>query len=269
MIIEETYHLLQTKYSNHIEDITIDNVQIGLFLTAVKLSNGSCGVASSDLNSTINCCHKQKRDFGVFTPGKIRGQKVVDLFNHPENSKIMESVKMAALNAVSADIISKSKHVVVEDKDPIDLLDLSGQKTICIVGAFQSYIKKIAQTPHKLYVLELNEEALGEDQKQYFVPAADASSILPLSDIVIITGVTLLNKTLDDLLCHIPADKQVVVVGPTAGLIPDVLFKHNVNIIGSTKITHPESMFKVVSEGGVGFHLFQYCAKKICLLNEN
>lgn len=93
--------------------------------------------------------------------------------------------------------------------------------------------------------------------------------VLPDSDIIIITGLTLLNNTIDNLLSFIPANKQVVVVGPTAGLIPDILFKHNVSIIGSTKITDPERMFTVVSEGGAGFHLFQYCAKKICVLNEN
>lgn len=268
MILEETYRLLQTKYIEYVEDITIDTVQIGLFLTAVKLSNGYCGVASSDVDTSINCCFKRKRDFGDFTPGNINGQKVLDLFNRSECSKILDSVKLAVLNAVSSEIISKSNYKVVEDKDPFDLLDLSGQKIITIVGAFQSYIRKLSETAHKLYVLELNEDAFSEEQKKYYVPAEDASKVLPLSDIIIITGVTLLNNTLDDLLLHIPENRQVIVVGPTAGLIPDALFKHNITIIGSTKITNPDRMFTIVSEGGAGFHLFQYCAKKVCLLNE-
>ncbi|NVO09734.1 MAG: DUF364 domain-containing protein [Bacteroidales bacterium] len=268
MILQETYDLLRTKYSDHLEKITIEKIQIGLFLTAVKLSNGYCGVASSDLDTTINCCHKQKRDFGDFTPGNINGQKVLDLFNCQDNSKILDRVKHAVLNAVSTEIIATSNYKIIEDKDPFDLIDTSGQKTICIVGAFQSYIRKISNTRHKLYVLELNENALAEAQKQYYIPATNASEILPNSDIVIITGLTLANNTLDDLLSHIPSNKQVIIVGPTSGLIPDILFKHGINIIGSTKITNPERMFTVVSEGGAGFHLFKYCARKICILNE-
>lgn len=268
MILQETYDLLYSKYREHLENIIIEKVQVGIFLTAVKLSNGYCGVASSDLDSTINCCHKQKRDFGDFTPGNINGQKVLDLFNFNDDSKVLDRVKHAALNAVSAEIIANSKYKIVEDKDPFDLLDLKGQKTICIVGAFQSYIKKISATHHKLHVLELNESALTEEHKKYYVPAANASEVLPLSDIVIITGLTIANNTLDDLLSLIPSDKQVIIVGPTSGLIPDVLFKHNINIIGLTKITDPDRMFTVVSEGGVGFHLFNYCAKKICIINE-
>ncbi len=268
MILQETYNLLQTKYSEYIENITIEKVQIGIFLTAVKLSNGFCGVAGSDIDATINCCYKQKREFGNFTPGNISGQAVFELFKHTENSKLLDRVKLAVLNAVSTEIISKSNYNVREDIDPFDLLDLSGQKNITIVGAFQSYIKKLSGTQHKLNVLELNQDALGEDQKQFYVPADDAKKVLPISDIIIITGLTLLNNTLDDLLQHIPANKQVVVVGPSAGLIPDVLFNHNVTIIGSTKITNPERMFTVVSEGGSGFHFFQYCAKKMCLQND-
>lgn len=267
MVLQETYDLFLTKYSKDFENITIEKLTIGLFLTAVKLSNGYCGVASSDFDTTINCCHKQKRDFGDFTPGNIRGQKVLDLFRL-DSSKILDSVKLAVLNAASAEIMDKSNYKIIVDKDPFDLIDLSGQKTICIVGAFQSYIKKISSTQHKLYVLELNENALAEDQKQYYVPSVNASKVLPFADIIIITGLTLLNNTLDGLLQHIPANKHVIVVGPTSGLIPDVLFKRNINIIGSTKITNAERMFTVVSEGGAGFHLFKYCAQKICILNE-
>ncbi len=269
MVLHDTYDLLLTKYRSYIEGVTIEKVQIGIFLTAVKLSNGYAGVAGSELDSTINCCHKQKREFGDFTPGNISGHKIVDLFNHPVNSILLDRVKLAVLNAVSSEIVAQSKYQIIEDKDPFELLDLSGQKTISIVGAFQTYIKKLSKSDHKLYVLELNESALDDDQKQYYVPAENASRILPLSDIIIITGLTLLNNTLDDLLKHIPANKQVIVVGPTAGLIPDILFKHHITIIGSTKITDPDRMFTIVSEGGAGFHLFQYCAKKICLLNNS
>jgi len=268
MILQETYDLLHSKYNSYIENITIEKIQIGLFLTAVKLSNGYCGVATSDLDSTINCCHKQKREFGDFTPGKINGQKVSDLFNYSANSQILDRVKHATLNAVSSEIIAKSNYRIIEDKDPFDLLDLSGQKSICLVGAFQSYISKISGTNHKLKVLELNENALSDEQKQYYVAAENASEVLPFADIIIITGLTIANNTLDDLLSHIPVNRQVVVVGPTSGLVPDILFKHNINIIGSTRITNPDMMFTVVSEGGAGFHLFKYCAQKICILNE-
>lgn len=166
MILLETFELLQDKYKSYLESISIEKVQIGIFLTAVKLSDGNCGVSSTDLDSTINCCHKRKRDFGNFTPGNISGQNVMDLFKLSDGSKLLDSVKLAVLNAVSAEIISKSNIKTIDNIDPFDLLDLQGHKTISIVGAFQTYINKLANTNHKLNVLELNEDALSPEQKK-------------------------------------------------------------------------------------------------------
>lgn len=87
-----------------------------------------------------------------------------------------------------------------------------------------------------------------------------------LSDIVIIAGLTLVNDTLDDLLKAIKPEMQIIVTGPSSSFIPEVLFANNVKIIGSVKITNPELMLKVVSEAGKGFHMFKYCAEKICIM---
>jgi uncharacterized protein (DUF4213/DUF364 family) len=115
-------------------------------------------------------------------------------------------------------------------------------------------------------VLELNENALAPEQKKYYAPAGEYKKILPESDIVIITGQTLVNRTIDDLLSVIAEGTQVVVTGPSSNIIPDILFKNKVSIIGAVRITDPEVLFDVVSEGGTGYHLFEYCARKICIL---
>ncbi|MBK7711175.1 MAG: hypothetical protein IPJ37_09670 [Bacteroidales bacterium] len=44
------------------------------------------------------------------------------------------------------------------------------------------------------------------------------------------------------------------------------MFENKVNIIGAVRITKPEVLFNIVSEGGTGYHLFEYCAQKICIL---
>jgi len=67
----------------------------------------------------------------------------------------------------------------------------------------------------------------------------------------------------------VPKNAKVILVGPTSGLIPDVLFSHGVDIIGATSITDPGKMMELVAEGAAGFHLFQSCATKICIVNES
>lgn len=267
MILEQTYKLLKTKYKDQIETLTISDVRIGVLLSAVLLSDGNCGV-SSTLTDNLAHCDKKSRDYGDFSPLKIKGQKVISLFETDKKSNLIDTLKTAVLNAISSKLLSTSNYRIIENSDPIDLIDLSSKKTITIVGGFQTYIQKISESRNKLYVLELNENALSEEQKQFYIPAAQYAKILPSSDIVIITGLTLVNNTIDDLLASIAPKAKVIVTGPSSSIIPDILFENKVNIIGATRITDSDLLFSIVGEAGAGFHLFKYCAQKISILNE-
>jgi uncharacterized protein (DUF4213/DUF364 family) len=268
MIIEQTYNLLKSRYRSKFEELTISDVKIGLYLTAVRLSDNSIGT-SATLVDDHPFCAKKDRDFGNFTPLKIRGQKVLDILETHKESSIISSLKTAVLSAVSSKIISSGNYKIIENCDPIQLLDLTLQKTITIVGAFQSYIRKIAGTKNKLFVLELSENVLPSEQREFYIEAGEYKKILPASDIVIITGQTLVNRTIDDLLSVISTGTQVIVTGPSSGILPDILFENKVTIIGTIRITKPEILFDIVSEGGTGFHLFEYCAQKICIIKED
>lgn len=267
MIIEKTYNLLRTGYSGKFESLSIADVRIGLHLVAVQLSDGSIGTAAA-LEEDHPFSSKEERDFGEFTPLKIRGQKISELFEYTKTSKIISSLKTACLSAISTGIISSGKYKVIEHCDPVDLIDLNQEKTITIVGAFQSYISKISQTSNRLHVLEFNESALKPEQRKYFVPAKEYMTVIPRSDIVIITGQTLVNNTIDDLLNVVSKGTTVIVTGPSGNIIPDVLFENKVNIIGAVRIIRPELVFDIVSEAGLAYHLFKYCAAKISVLNE-
>ena len=156
----------------------------------------------------------------------------------------------------------------MRNADPIDLMDLGPGKTVTLVGAFHSYIHKIIQSGSKLFVLELHEDALLPEHKEYYVPANEYARVFQISDTVLITGLTLVNNTLDDLLQSIKPETKVIVTGPSSSVIPDVLFKHNVDIIGGILITKPELVFPLISQGAAGYHLFKYCCEKVCILNE-
>jgi uncharacterized protein (DUF4213/DUF364 family) len=165
-------------------------------------------------------------------------------------------------------LLTTADYRIIENCDPIDLIELDSNKTITVVGGFQTYIQRISETNNKLYVLELNENALSEEQKQFYIPAEQYANILPASDIVIITGLTLVNNTIEGLLSSISPKTQVVVTGPSSSIIPDILFENKVNIIGATRITDSDLLFSIAGEAGAGFHLFKYCAQKISILDD-
>ena len=269
MIIEETFEVIKARYGQQLNTVTIEKLVAGLYLTAVKLSTGYSGLASNDMNSANNCTHSRKRGFGDFTPGNFKAQKVTDLFAIPEPTCFIKTVQLAVMNALSAELLGESKYKVIQNLDPMELIDLSEKKQVCVIGAFLSYIKKITESNSELKIIELNENAIPEEYRQYYVPPEFAEDVIVKSDFVIITGASLANDTLDRLLEMIPAKIQVILVGPTSGLIPDVLFARGVDIMGATRITDSDKMLELVAEGAAGFHLFNYCATKIYIVNES
>lgn len=263
-IISQTLDLLKSKYAARIAQLAISDVRIGAMMTAVRLSDGSCGIASTVLDDGPNC-DKDQRDFGDFSPTRIKGRSVLELFETQKKINVLGTLRIAALNAISSQVLQSGGYRVLDDTDPLDLVDLSSGKTVCVVGAFHSYIKKLAAGDHKLSVLELKEQALLPEHRHLFVPAAEYPRVLPDCDIVIITGYTLVNNTFDGLLQAVSPGARVIVTGPSSSLIPDVLFANGVELIGATRVTDPAALFEVVGEAGSGYHLFRYCARKICI----
>lgn len=264
MIIEKTLDFLRSHDGERLESLVILDVRIGLYLTAVKLSDGSVGVAST-LNDTGTHCHIKKRRYGPFSPLQIRQRKAIELLQLNDSHPLSDSLKLAVLNAFSVHWINSGIHHVHEDQDPIDLIDWSGKKKIAMVGAFQSYIRRLADQDHHLTVLEFHADNLAPEHRHLYMHTGKASAVIPEADVVILTGMTLLNRTADDLLGMTNSGQQVVVSGPSGSIVPEVLFRRNVGIIGATRVTKPEYLLELVGEAGTGYHLFQYCARKICI----
>jgi uncharacterized protein (DUF4213/DUF364 family) len=268
MIIEQTYNLLKSRYIGRYRNLTVADCRIGAYLTAVRLSDNSIGTATTMSNNGPFCA-KHNRDFGDLTPLKIKGQKAQDIIESRKRSGIISGLKTAVLNAICSKIIASGGYSIIENCDPVDLLEFTSDITVTVVGAFQTYIRKISQICEKLFVLEMNENALTDDQKKLFVPSVEYKRVIPFSDIVIITGQTLVNNTIDELLPEVKPGARVIVTGPSSNILPDILFQHNVDIIGAFRITEPEILLDVVSEGGMSYHLFKYCAQKICILKDD
>ncbi len=58
-------------------------------------------------------------------------------------------------------------------------------------------------------------------------------------------------------------DTQVVVVGPTASILPHAFFKRGVDILGGDIITNPQKMLETLAEGGSGYHIYGHSAERV------
>ncbi len=73
--------------------------------------------------------------------------------------------------------------------------------------------------------------------------------MLPRSQVVAITGMTLSNHTFESLLEMCSPHAQVVVLGPTTPLSP-LLFEAGVHVISGSIVTEIDPVLQTVSQGG-------------------
>ncbi len=268
MIIENTIELMQRRHGPMLLTTRIEHVVVGVHFTGIKLSNGRGGMARTESMAGPNRTSDHQRDFGKFSPGHLAGHSVMDFLEEAKDSAHFIPIRLAALNAVSAGIIDESHYQVTEDMDPIDLLDFSNHPSVCLVGAFETYLRRIAPLAREFNVLELDPDAMPAEYRSYYRPPTEAHRVLPGAQIVIITGSTLSNNTLSELLSQVPPRARTVLVGPTSSLIPDVFFEHGIDIVGAIRILDADRMLTIIAEGGSGYHLFKSCARKICLTHD-
>lgn len=57
----------------------------------------------------------------------------------------------------------------------------------------------------------------------------------------------------------------VIVVGPTASMLPEAFFRRGVASIGGVMVTEPEQLLDIISEAGSGYHFFGKSAKRVVI----
>ena len=114
-------------------------------------------------------------------------------------------------------------------------------------------------------MLEQNPAALKPEEMPFYRPAELAPEVIPGADVLLITGATLLNDTLEDLLALARPEARVTVVGPTVGMLPDAFLARGADILGSVRITQPDAFLDLLAEGGSAPHFLGHSAEKIVL----
>jgi hypothetical protein len=198
-----------------------------------------CGVAytgASEADGVLDPCSAAE-SLAARLRGQSLGQIAARIVEQPEG------VGIAALNALLA-ARRLAEGTEFGDDNGLDLIaHLSAGKRLAVVGAFP-YLQAIRFAAAQSWVLELTPEG---DQ----LPASAAPDVLPLADVVGITGSTLANGTLEELLALCRPDAFVAVIGPTTPLSP-VLFDYGVDVLCGSLAVDPLLVVESVAGGSAG-----------------
>jgi uncharacterized protein (DUF4213/DUF364 family) len=268
-ILGETIATIGTILGPELDEITVERAVVGLFFTGVKLSNGVAGASATPIKSIPEavCCPSSA--MAMPFPGKLRGRRAADLARAAlSDHGIRRAVGIAAVNALAEVCWQRRPHPGVELRHGIDAFDATdirpGDKVV-VVGAFVPFLKELKRRGQAFLVLEQDPATLKADEIPFFRPAELAAEILPDADVVLITGSTLVNNTLEELLALSRPDARVTVVGPTVGMLPDAFLARGADVLGCVRITEPDEFLDLLAEGGSGYHFFGRSAQKLVL----
>jgi uncharacterized protein (DUF4213/DUF364 family) len=150
--------------------------------------------------------------------------------------------------------------------DAFDAAEIRDGDKVVVVGAFVPYLKELKRRRQSFVVLEQDPATLKPDELPFFRPATQAAQIVPEADVVLITGSTLVNATLEDLLALARPEARIAVVGPSVGMLPDAFLARGADVLGAIRIGEPDVFLDLLAEGGSGYHFFGRSAEKVVLV---
>jgi len=268
-ILAETISAIDAILGPDLAEITVERAVIGLFFTGVKLSNGVAGACATPIKTIPEavCCPSSA--MAMPFPGKVRGCRASELAREALSDQgIRRAVGIATLNALADRCWQRRPLPDLELRTGVDAFDeteiRSGDRVV-VVGAFVPFLKELKRRGQPYLVLERDPATLKADELPFFRPAEQAGEVVPHADVLLITGSTLLNATLEDLLALARPGARVTIVGPTVGMLPDAFLARGADVLGCVRITEPDAFLDVLAEGGSGYHFFGRTAQKIVL----
>ncbi len=213
---------------------TVEEVRIGLGYAAVALEGGRLGLAAVLRHDTGPGCTVMKR------AGTLAGGTASDLLELlvEGRTSLEKTLGLAAANALFHPE-PPSKEV-----DTLDLIALTSDDRVAMVGFFGPLVKKIEAAGAALSIIEMDSRRPGiHDGK-------DSRKVLKEATVALITATSLLNDTLEPILDSLEAARHVTLLGPSTPLSPEAFRDTPVNHLAGAVSINNSGIMKILSEGG-------------------
>ena len=269
-ILRETRDYIREAVPGEYESLQMERVVFGLFFTGVKLTNGDGGICFTPVKAIPEavCCPSSAKVMPL--SGRLKGMEADRVLREmEEGNPLKKALGIATLNALSL-TLERSQGTpnfeVVLEKDALDLLTLHEEEFVVVVGALAPYLKRLKARGKPFRVLEMDPRTLKKDEMPFYSPAEEAPLYVPKADLLVVTGTSLVNDTLEGLLALARKDARVVVLGPTASQYPRAFFERGVDMLGGIRVTAPDDLLDLLAEAGSGYHFFGRSAERTTIV---
>jgi len=131
--------------------------------------------------------------------------------------------------------------------DLLDVLELRPDDHVGMVGCFSPMVEGIRRRVRRLSIFERGPRLISD-----FLPEDRAAEVLPECSVALITATTLINGTIDELLAAAQNCREVVLLGPSTPLVPEVFVTvpHLVTLLAGVVVTDADELLGTVARDG-------------------
>jgi uncharacterized protein (DUF4213/DUF364 family) len=207
---------------------------------AVTLADGSTGLAYVLLGDTP--ARLQSLDLEA-----LSGRDAVTLAEGlGEGDPATRSVGLAAVNALTRHLFDAARFTPDFATDSIGSLGITADDRLGMIGFFPPLVKRARERGIPLTVLELRADLVQEVEG--LSVTLDPARLAGCTKIVS-TSTVLLNDSLEAVLSNARGCREFVLIGPSAGCVPDPLFARGVTGIGGAWVTDPGRLLGRLARG--------------------
>lgn len=143
------------------------------------------------------------------------------------------SLALAALGALTTHLHRRAGYVPSDAFDSMAGVRLVRGGRLGMIGNFPPLVRRAREAGMDVCVVERKAHMLREEAG---LCISRDPQVLAGCEEIIVTGATLINDSLDTMLPCCRDARRVVLLGPTAGVLPQVLFAHGISAVGGLEI---------------------------------
>ena len=222
----------------------------------IVLADGSVGLTYLYLDPSM-------RDEDRSYLNHLEGKNPLALAQHYSGDGGWQTaVALGALNAIGQFFLRRADYPFDFSRDSLTALDLGVGDRLGMVGYFPPLVERVRELNIPLTVIEKRDKFVQSDG--HFEVTLDTRRLAHCNK-VLCTSTTVLNNSLDNILEHCQQAEQITIIGPTAGFLPDPLFKRGVHTLGGTTVQDTATFLQRCRNG----ERWGNTSKKYCIHRDN
>jgi len=234
------------------ENVTVDQVTLGLGYTAVTTARGDIGIAATGVAMEICCA-------GNLDGIDYEGRPAIDLLQQILTADPMaRTMALALINALNY----RPAQDLPEDKDNrvlFDRFDLLSGARVAMVGYFPPLVRLLESRNVPLTVVD---DAKGLGDKAVFY-----NRLGGWADTLLITATSIINNSTETILSHAGPGLKTILLGPSTPMLPEAFTHLPVHMLAGTALTDREKTLKIVRHGG-GARTLKPVSRKVYRLTD-